>query len=38
MRLSREAQEKFVQLLLKPPGLASAVKKAFRRHRERVGK
>ena len=38
MRLSREAQEKFVELLLHPPDLAPALKKAFRRHRERVGK
>jgi uncharacterized protein (DUF1778 family) len=38
MRLSREAQEKFVELLLNPPDLAPALKKAFRRHRERVGK
>jgi uncharacterized protein (DUF1778 family) len=38
MRLSREAQEKFVELLLNPPDLAPALKKAFRRHRERVRK
>lgn len=38
MRLSREAQEKFVALLLPPPDLPPALKKAFRRHRERVTK
>ena len=38
MRLSREAQERFVELLLNPPDLAPALKKAFRRHRERVRK
>ena len=38
MRLSREAQEKFVELMLNPPDLAPALKKAFRRHGKRVGK
>src|SRR5271166_3879715 len=33
IRLSREAQEKFVELLLNPPPLAPALKKAFDRHR-----
>jgi uncharacterized protein (DUF1778 family) len=37
MRLSREAQGKFVELLLNPPGPVPALKKAFRRHRELVG-
>jgi uncharacterized protein (DUF1778 family) len=38
MRLSREGQEKFVDLLLSPPAPAPALKKAFRRHRELIGK
>jgi uncharacterized protein (DUF1778 family) len=38
MRLSREAQEKFVELLLSPPPLAPALKKAFARHRALVRK
>jgi len=33
IRLSREAQEKFAALLLHPPAPASALKKAFDRHR-----
>jgi uncharacterized protein (DUF1778 family) len=33
IRLSREAQEKFVELLMNPPPLAPALKKAFERHR-----
>jgi uncharacterized protein (DUF1778 family) len=33
IRLSRAAQEKFVDLLLSPPQLAPALKKAFARHR-----
>src|ERR1700722_13429521 len=36
IRLSRRAQEKFVELLLNPPDPAPALKKAFRRHRERI--
>jgi uncharacterized protein (DUF1778 family) len=36
IRLSREAQEKFVDLLLHPPPLAPALKKAFARHRALV--
>jgi uncharacterized protein (DUF1778 family) len=36
IRLSREAQEKFVALMLNPPAPAPALKKAFRRHRERI--
>jgi len=38
IRLSREAQEKFVGLLLNPPEPAPALRKAFRRHRELFGK
>lgn len=34
IRLSREATEKFANLLLKPPSPSAALKKAFRRHRE----
>ena len=37
IRLSREAQEKFVKLLLNPPDPTPALRKAFRRHRGRVG-
>jgi uncharacterized protein (DUF1778 family) len=37
MRLSREAQEKFVELLLNPPKPAPALKRAFERHRALVG-
>ena len=33
IRLSREAQEKFAALLLRPPAPAPALKKAFKRHR-----
>lgn len=33
IRLSREAQEQFVELLTKPPAPAPALKKAFARHR-----
>lgn len=36
IRLSREAQEKFVELLLNPPPLAPALKKAFARHPRRI--
>jgi len=38
IRLSREAQEKFVKLMLNPSEPTPALRKAFRRHRERVGK
>lgn len=33
LRMSPEAQEKFVDLLLHPPELAPALKRAFKRHR-----
>ncbi|HWZ32953.1 MAG TPA: DUF1778 domain-containing protein [Bryobacteraceae bacterium] len=33
LRLSREAQEKFAALLLRPPAPVKALKKAFDRHR-----
>lgn len=33
IRLSRAAQEKIVDLLLNPPPVAPALKKAFQRHR-----
>jgi uncharacterized protein (DUF1778 family) len=33
LRLSREAQEKFAALLLRPPAPTKALKKAFDRHR-----
>lgn len=36
IRLSREAQERFVALLLNPPVLAPASKRAFRRHRSLI--
>ena len=36
VRLSRAAQEKFVSLLLNPPPLTPALKKAFDRHRALV--
>jgi uncharacterized protein (DUF1778 family) len=36
IRLSREAQEHFVELLLHPPALTPALKKAFERHRTLV--
>jgi len=36
IRLSREAQEKFAALLLRPPAPAPALKKAFDRHRALV--
>lgn len=36
IRLSRGAQEKFVSLLLKPPPLTPALKKAFARRRALV--
>jgi uncharacterized protein (DUF1778 family) len=36
IRLSRKAQEKFADLLLNPPPLAPALKKAFARHRALV--
>jgi len=38
IRLSREAQEKFVGLLLHPPAPVPALKKAFARHRALVKK
>jgi uncharacterized protein (DUF1778 family) len=38
LRLSREGQEKFVELLLNPSAPAPALRKAFRRHRELVRK
>ena len=37
MRLSREAQEQFVALLLNPPKPAPALKRAFERHRAMFG-
>jgi uncharacterized protein (DUF1778 family) len=37
LRLSREAQERFVSLLLNPPKPAPALKKAFERHRAMFG-
>jgi uncharacterized protein (DUF1778 family) len=37
MRLSREAQEQFVALLLNPPDPAPALKRAFERHRAMFG-
>lgn len=37
MRLSREAQEQFVVLLLNPPEPAPALKRAFERHRAMFG-
>jgi uncharacterized protein (DUF1778 family) len=37
IRLSREAQEKFVELLLNPPEPAPALKRAFERHRAMFG-
>jgi uncharacterized protein (DUF1778 family) len=36
IRLSRAAQEKFVELLLNPPAPGPALKKAFERHRALV--
>jgi uncharacterized protein (DUF1778 family) len=36
IRLSREAQEKFAALLVKPPKPNRALKKAFALHRDRV--
>ena len=36
IRLSREAQEKFAALLMNPPRLAPALKKAFERHKSLV--
>jgi uncharacterized protein (DUF1778 family) len=36
IRLSREAQEKFAALLLRPPAVSPALKKAFDRHRTLV--
>lgn len=35
-RLSREAQENFVALLLNPPPPNAAMKRAFKRHRELI--
>jgi uncharacterized protein (DUF1778 family) len=37
IRLSREAQEQFVALLLNPPEPAPALKRAFKRHRAMFG-
>jgi uncharacterized protein (DUF1778 family) len=37
IRLSRKAQEQFVELLLHPPALAPALKRAFERHRAMFG-
>lgn len=36
IRLSRSAQEKFVDLLLKPPAPTAALRKAFARHKKLV--
>ena len=36
IRLSRAAQEKFTELLITPPALTPALKKAFERHRALV--
>lgn len=36
IRLSREAQEKFAALLLRPPAPTPALKKAFARHRAQI--
>lgn len=36
IKLSRQAQERFVALLLDPPPLSPALKKAFKRHRALV--
>ena len=36
LRLSREAQERFAALLLRPPAPVPALKKAFDRHHARV--
>ena len=38
IRLSREAQEQFVKLLTRPLKLNRALKKAFARHRNLIGK
>ena len=38
IRLSREAQERFVKLLTKPAKLNPALKKAFARHRNLIRK
>jgi uncharacterized protein (DUF1778 family) len=38
IRLSREAQKQFVELLMRPPKLNPALKKAFARHRNLIGK
>ena len=37
IRLSREAQEQFLSLLLNPPEPAPALKRAFKRHRAMFG-
>src|ERR1035438_2754606 len=37
VRLSREAQEQFVKLLLNPPKPTPALKRAFERHRAMFG-
>jgi len=37
IRLSREAQEQFVALLLNPPAPTPALKRAFERHRAMFG-
>jgi uncharacterized protein (DUF1778 family) len=36
IRLSREAQEKFVSLLLDPPPASKALRRALERHRELI--
>jgi uncharacterized protein (DUF1778 family) len=36
IRLSREGTEKFVDLLLNPPAMSPALKRAFERHRAQV--
>jgi uncharacterized protein (DUF1778 family) len=38
IRLSREAQERFAELLLNPPPPAPALVKALKRHRELIAK
>ena len=37
LRLSREAQEQFVKLLLHPPKPTPALRRAFQRHRAMLG-
>lgn len=38
IRLSRKAQEKFAEMLLRPPAMTPALKKAFARHRALIVK